>query len=92
MIQPGVYRHYKGGRYLVLMVADHHDHDGKKDVVYVSLTTGKPHTRPLTRDSRQEDSWTDKVKWPDGYLRNRFVQDDEQPIDFFKNMFQEKNT
>ena len=74
---PGsVVRHYKGGRYHVLTVADHHDHDGKRDVVYISLTNGKVFSRPLERDSREEDSWTDLVAWPDGVVRRRFIPDD----------------
>lgn len=72
-VQGAVYRHYKGGLYYVLAVAEHHDHDGKKDVVYLSLEHGKVVTRPLERDARNEDSWTDLVEWPDGIQRRRFI-------------------
>ena len=68
-----VYRHYKGGRYLVVCVAETHNHNEDRDVVYIVLQYGKYCTRPLRRDSRQEDSWTDDVRWPDGRTRKRFV-------------------
>ncbi len=67
-INPGVYTHYKGGRYLVLFVADESTNRrmGKKVVVYVSLTYGKVHTRDW-------EEFTEKVKWPDGKRRTRFI-------------------
>jgi hypothetical protein len=68
-----VWRHYKGGRYVVLFVAETHEHNGEGDVVYVSLTTGNIVTRPLTRDSRKQDAWMDDVPWPDGVKRQRFL-------------------
>ena len=82
-----IHRHYKGGRYFVVAIAETHEHNGDKDVVYISLKYGKYCTRPLTRDSRAQDAWTDKVQWPDGTLRQRFIPDDEQPLDFFEKMF-----
>jgi hypothetical protein len=69
----GLYRHYKGGRYVLLFVATTHAHNGDEDAVYVSLTHGHTVTRPYQRDSRKEDSWTDFVRWPDGQIRLRFV-------------------
>jgi hypothetical protein len=69
------YRHYKGGRYVMLLVAETHEHNGDEDVVYLSLTTGKIVTRPYNRDSRGQDSWRDEVLWPDGIRRERFVVD-----------------
>lgn len=48
MIQQGVYRHYKGGLYTVLMVArcsDNGPNDGADVVVYVSHATGQVYTR-----------------------------------------------
>ena len=44
----GVYRHYKGGTYTVIMMArcsDNGTNEGKDVVVYVSHTTGKVCTR-----------------------------------------------
>lgn len=44
----GVYRHYKGGLYTLLMLArcsDNGPNEGKNVVVYVSHTTGKVCTR-----------------------------------------------
>lgn len=71
----GRYRHYKGGLYLLIGVAETHHHNGNFDVVYVSLSHGKLVTRPLTRDSRDEDAWTDSVEWPDKSWRRRFTQE-----------------
>lgn len=48
MIQQGVYRHYKGGLYTVLMAArcsDNGPNEGENVVVYVSHTTGEVRTR-----------------------------------------------
>lgn len=80
----GFWRHYKGGRYLVLGVAETHEHNGDLDVVYLSCTTGKLVTRPLRRDSRDQDSWADDVSWPDGQQRSRFIQESEYDVDFEK--------
>lgn len=71
----GLYRHCKGGIYLLIGVAERHTHNGDFDVVYVSLSFGKLYTRPLCHDSRGEDSWTDLVEWPDRSWRRRFVLD-----------------
>lgn len=48
MIQQGVYRHWKGGLYTVLMAArcsDNGPNEGENVVVYVSHTTGRVCTR-----------------------------------------------
>jgi hypothetical protein len=71
-----IYKHYKGGRYKLLFIAETHDHNGDMDAVYVSLTTGKTVTRPFRKDSRNADSWTDLVEWPDGTWRHRFVSEE----------------
>jgi hypothetical protein len=71
--ETGLYVHYKGGRYLALMLAETHHHNGDLDVVYISLTHGKGVTRPYTRDLRNEDAWTDLVVWPDGKMHPRFT-------------------
>src|ERR1039458_5613957 len=70
---PGLYLHFKGGRYLLALIADTHNHNGDQDVVYVVLASGKLCTRPLFYDTRQEDSWLDEVAWPDGERRPRFM-------------------
>lgn len=71
----GVYRHWRGGRYTLVLVAETHLHNGDLDVVYVSHTTGSIVTRPLQRDSRDQESWNDVVAWPDMKLRRRFEPD-----------------
>lgn len=75
---PGTtWKHYKGGTYTLLAVAETHEHTGERDCVYVSHTNGKIFTRPLQRDSRAQDSWNDLVVWPDGERRSRFVRCDD---------------
>ena len=63
-----VYEHYKGDKYLVLLVADDstNNRSGNRVVVYVSLTNGKIHCRDLTE-------FTEPVKWPDKGMKPRFV-------------------
>jgi hypothetical protein len=72
-----MYVHYKGGLYLLVGVAETHEHNGDRDAVYVSLTTGKLVTRPWAQDSRKQDAWTDVVPWPDGVDRQRFTRRDD---------------
>jgi hypothetical protein len=72
MFKAGIYEHYKGGLYRAYFIAERHTHNGDLDVVYFSLKTGKTVSRPFTRDSRNEDSWTDIVTWPDGSQKMRF--------------------
>ena len=75
--KPGLYRHFKGGLYQVLFSAQTHNHNGDVDVVYYSLTHRTWCTRPLRRDSRDEDSWLDWIQWPGGSLGvSRFVPEE----------------
>lgn len=83
----GAWRHYRGGRYLVIALAETHAHNGDIDVVYYSLREKHNVTRPLKQDSRKQDSWTDMVKWPDGQTRRRFVREAEYPQGFFDTLF-----
>ncbi len=69
----GLYAHYKGDLYYLQDVAETHEHNGDRDCVYVSLRRRQTKTRPLRRDSRNQDSWLDEVVWPDGVTRGRFV-------------------
>ena len=81
-----VYRHYKGGRYTVIALAHTHEFNGDEDVVYVSLKTGQTFTRPLRKDSRNQDSWDDEILWRDGKYRPRFVAEVGRQ-GFFAEMF-----
>lgn len=45
-VTPGAYRHYKGDKYEVLMIA-YHAHIMKRFVVYKSVTTGKVWTQSI---------------------------------------------
>lgn len=68
MINPGTYRHFKGGRYLVLDVAT--DADTLERVAYyVSLDYG-------TRWVRKESEFEESVAWPDGKVHHRFIRED----------------
>jgi hypothetical protein len=63
-----VYDHYKGGKYLVVSIAEDSTNArvGAKVVMYVSLTYGKVKCRDLTE-------FTQMVTWPDGEKRPRFI-------------------
>lgn len=77
MIVPGVYQHYKGGRYLVLFTVRHHETRAEY-VVYVPL---EPHRsgdgiqhcmRPLHGSALDPDGWLTSVTDGDGKERPRF--------------------
>lgn len=78
-----LYRHHRGGLYLLVAVAETHNHNGDLDAVYISMKHGAWRTRPWKRDSRNEDSWTDMVEWPDG-RRPRFVPDEPRLAALFE--------
>ncbi len=63
-----VYKHHKGGRYLVLHITDESTNAlvGRKGVVYVSLTYGLVKHRDL-------EEFIELVEWPDGQKRPRFI-------------------
>lgn len=48
---PGLFRHYRGGLYLLLCVAETHNHNGDLDVVYASMERGAWRTRPVRRET-----------------------------------------
>ncbi len=68
ILQNHIYEHHKGGKYLVLFVADESTNarKGNSVVVYVSLTYGKVKVRDL-------NEFCEEVKWPDGEMRPRFI-------------------
>jgi hypothetical protein len=71
-ILPGrVYAHHKGGRYLVLGVADESTNAriGGRGVVYVSLAYGTIKYRDLKE-------FVEEVRWPDGIVRSRFIPEE----------------
>lgn len=69
-IQSGkTYKHYKGGLYTVLFLAEETTNERKGNsggVVYVSHTYGNIKYRDF-------DEFTEEVEWPDGINRSRFV-------------------
>jgi hypothetical protein len=67
MIEPGLYKHFKGGRYRVLLTASHSE--TKEDmVVYVSLSYGTIWARPAAM-------FNETVQYPDGTSGPRFVRE-----------------
>lgn len=72
-LQVGRYLHFKGDYYLLLAIAETHQHIGDWDAVYIVLRTGKFCTRPLYFDSREQAAWQSSVVWPDGVARSRFI-------------------
>ena len=65
-IKPGLYRHFKGGRYRALLTAKNSENPSESVVIYVSLDHGTMWARPTTM-------WVEEVLWPDGTRRPRFV-------------------
>ena len=69
-VQSGkTYKHYKGGLYTVLFLAEETTNarkGGNGGVVYVSHTYGKIKYRDL-------DEFTEEIEWPDGVKRPRFI-------------------
>ena len=63
-----VYKHYKGGRYLVLHLVEESTNarKGNVGVIYVSLTYG-------TIKHRDLKEFIEEVEWPDGITRSRFI-------------------
>lgn len=63
-----IYEHHKGGKYLVLSVAEESTNarKGNQVVIYVSLTFGKVKCRDL-------EEFLEIVEWPDGEKRSRFI-------------------
>lgn len=66
--KPGLYEHYKGGKYRALHLVKHHETE-ELYVVYVSLTYGSIYLREWQMPTA--DSWTDIM--PDGTPRFRFI-------------------
>lgn len=66
VLNTGIHRHFKGGRYRVLHIAKSAD-DETEQVVYLSLDYGTIWVRRLSE-------WEEPTnRWPDGVTRSRFV-------------------
>lgn len=67
--RPGVYEHYKGGKYTALRLIPHHEHRFALAMVeYVSHTYGNIAYREWAQSElwgRSVDAWIDPVSWPD---------------------------
>jgi hypothetical protein len=59
----GMYQHYKGDFYRLLLLADWHEHDGSRIAVYRSLARGTVNARPTAKVGtfERDDCWTDLV-------------------------------
>ena len=66
MLQTGLYRHFKGGRYYLLTVGQHTETQEPMVVYCSAADTTKWWIRPL-------GMWSEEVQWPDGEVRPRFV-------------------
>jgi hypothetical protein len=66
-IEPGLYRHYKGGYYVVIGTAFHHETRAKM-VLYASCTKGTLNVRPLHGDPLTKEETPDRCYDPDGFL------------------------
>ena len=62
--KPGLYQHYKGGYYVALFIARHHD-SGVPVVAYVCCRYGTVSVREW--DQSDQDSWSDRVEPQTGY-------------------------
>jgi hypothetical protein len=70
-VSPGLYEHFKGTRYRVLLVSRDSE-SREKRAIYTPLTPeegwdGVPWDRPV-------GMWGDLVRWPDGKYRTRFAR------------------
>ena len=68
MLLNQVYNHHKGGKYLVLSIAEDSTNarKGKRVVIYISLTYGVVKCRDF-------DEFIEMVEWPNGEKRSRFI-------------------
>lgn len=69
-VRPGIYRHYKGGLYTVLFVAEDHETRAKQ-VVYVCHEKGGVTVRPMRGTPDDPDGWLDEVNLNRGVLDYR---------------------
>jgi hypothetical protein len=68
-MESGLYRHYKGGLYQMIGIAEHTE-THERVVVYVSLEASLPGPRLRVRPLSM---WYDLMPWPDGCEHPRFV-------------------
>lgn len=66
------YRHYKGGSYTLLYVAENSENRSELLAVYVSHARQKVLVRPWAM-------FTEEVVWPDGVRRPRFMRIEDAP-------------
>ena len=71
-----LYRHSKGGLYRLLFVAESSEQRGHEFAVYWSQTYDAYRIRPKSKPLLEgDDCWDDRIVWPDGLTRLRFVRE-----------------
>lgn len=73
-----LFRHFKGGRYRLLMQARNSENHEELLVIYTSLDHGTTWARPLKMWNEETD------RWPDGQRRPRFVHETPEVAALFK--------
>jgi len=73
-IEPGLYRHFKGGYVLVLFTAKHSDRE-EVEVVYKGLNNGKFYARPI-------ESFCEIVTNEEGEKVSRFTIVKKEDVDY----------
>ena len=81
-LQPGLYQHYKGGKYTVLFVAEHHDTRAPQ-VIYLCHETGGFNTRPLHGTPEDPDGWLEEVNLHKGLCDARGTPIDAEWVQRF---------
>ena len=71
-VRAGLYAHYKGGRYTVLFIAEHHETRAPQ-VIYVCHETGGLNVRPVRGTPDDPDGWLDEVNVNRGMVDYRNV-------------------
>ena len=69
-VRPGLYKHYRGGLYTVLFVAEHHETRAPQ-VVYVCHELHSLNVRPVRGTPDDPDGWLDEVNLNRGLLDAR---------------------
>jgi hypothetical protein len=84
-MKTGLYRHYKGGLYVVIGTAYYHD-DQEKVVIYWSIERDKFNVRPLAATRHDPDGFS--TLHSTGAERFSFVREDEFLVSLARSRFE----